>query len=112
MIDTKVLVEQVNKVIAFSQHLDNVDCSALIEKWKEGKERFIMLFQDKLIYEYPEPITVELPQEDKDAEIEKLYDFIRFHVNLEEVEPLINFLESNREFLYLNKVSLFSIVYK
>ena len=74
MIDKELLIEQVNKVIEYSQDLENIDCTSLINKWEEGKARFLHYFGDKLIYEYPKTVTIELPEEEKTKQITEFYN--------------------------------------
>ena len=61
-----------DEVLMYSQHLENVNTDKLFDKWLEKKQFFIDKF-DGLILEYPEPIEIELEQENK---IKKVHDFI------------------------------------
>jgi hypothetical protein len=58
----KELAPQVNKVISYSQSVPNkvVNSIPLLEKWYKAKSHFIQALGDKLIYEFPEPISVNL----------------------------------------------------
>ena len=67
--------KQFEEVIKWSQdyyHFD-VDAGPLFEKWHEAKKEFIEAFGG-LIYEYPEPVSFDLP---KDAKEDKFLNFVR-----------------------------------
>lgn len=108
MINKELLIKQVNRVIEYSQDLENVDCTFLIDKWVEGKNRFISCLGDDLIYEYPNTITIELPEEEKTKQINEFYALIErcaYHTPDMDAYKIISFLRNNEDSLYKNIVT-------
>ena len=106
-IDFELLKSQVNQVIKYSQNIDDVDSSNLIDRWYKGKLRFFHLFKDdSLIYECPNKITIKLPDEEKHRQINDFYNLIRnnYDNNNFNYYGLRDFLIQNEEYLYENKV--------
>lgn len=94
--------EQVNKVIEYSQDQTDINCSQLIEQWKEAKRDFIEAMNGDLIYEYPKVVEFELDDKSKDS---YLKDFINDTVDdLWEQHDLANFLRRQRNGFYSNQV--------
>ena len=52
------LKDNFNKVIQYSQNISEPQTDELLKKWYQAKKDFIFAFGDKLIYEFPETITL------------------------------------------------------
>ena len=107
LFDAQLITEQVEKVIKYSQEINgDIDCSALIASWANGKSRFFPLFGDSLIYECPDKISIKLPLEEKNKQIEQFYDTVRFHWDGRNFDyyGLKELLLRNEAYLYENKV--------
>lgn len=84
--------EQIRKVIAYSQDIENPKIDNLIADWAKAKsEIFNRFFYDKLIYTYPEKIAFDLGESIKD---ERYGSFIEYVINILNSmhHPLFTFL--------------------
>lgn len=72
----KDIQEQFNKVIKYSQDLDEVYTDELFEKWYENKKYFIEKFGNKLIWESPDTISFPLLAEDKDRKLDNFINSV------------------------------------
>ena len=94
---------QFKKVIEYSQNITDINVDALFEEWKNAKKDFIDLMNGQLIYEWPEPISFELSEKDKNMRID---DFISsVEVNWQN-RNLADFLESQRHGFFSNQVEI------
>ena len=57
--DIDIIKKQFDKVIRFSQGIEEPKTQKLFETWYEAKSRFIQGMDGKLIYEYPEEVSFE-----------------------------------------------------
>lgn len=96
----KAIQEQFNKVISFSQNMDNPQTGALFEKWATAKEMLFHRMGDQLIYECPQEITFSL---DKEAAEHMRNNFLEW-VYGEYPYDIYNFLDVNKDGFYDNKV--------
>ena len=64
---------KVEQVLEYSQHVDNLDLTNLIDRWYNAKEFFINSFGGELIYESPQKMTFHMSEENKQT---KLNSFI------------------------------------
>ena len=60
--DIDIIKKQFDKVIRFSQGIEEPKTQKLFETWYEAKSRFIQGMNGKLIYEYPEEVSFELDE--------------------------------------------------
>jgi len=90
-IDYSEIQEQFNKIISYSQNIPQPHTTALFNKWQSAKYRFIQLFGNSLIWEYPEEVTFELSQKDKKNRFD---DFIDMLVNRWQNDSLADFVEA------------------
>lgn len=69
---------KVEQVLEYSQHVDNLDLTNLIDRWYNAKEFFINSFGGELIYESPQKMTFHMSEENKQTKlngfISSLYD--------------------------------------
>ena len=94
---------QFKKVIEYSQNIKDINVDVLFEKWKNAKKDFIDLMNGQLIYEWPEPISFELSEKDKNMRID---DFISLvDINWQN-RNLADFLESQRQGFFSNQVEI------
>ena len=94
----KSIQEQFNRVIQHSQGIQNPQTDALFEVWSKRKSAFWMDMGEKLIYEHPTPIVLEMDQSAKDAKIEQLIHWVA-HFS----ESLSDFLAAQVDGIYDNK---------
>jgi hypothetical protein len=94
------LQEDFNKVIEFSQDLEKINTDDLFAQWRKAKADFIEYFGGKLIYEWPEKVTFELDNKEKD---EKIKDFINYVG--ESNSSLAEFIRLNTNSFYQNTVN-------
>lgn len=91
--------EQFDKVITYSQGIKRPKTDELFESWAEAKQEIIENFNNKLIWEVSEPITLELSSEYKRN---KLIDFIEW-INMKySFYDLTEFIRVNLDDFYSN----------
>lgn len=73
--------EQFDKVIRYSQNIKEPKTEKLFEIWAKQKNRFIELFGNKCIYEFPEPVSFELSQTEKEKRIDNFITSIETYWN-------------------------------
>lgn len=100
-VEIKKIQEQFNKVISYSQEIENPNTDKLFTEWLEAKRDFIESFGGKLIIEYPEKVSFELGSKEKSNRIS---DFIVMVESAYENIPLANFIEENKEGFFSNQV--------
>lgn len=96
------LKENVAKVLKYSQGIEEVNIEPLMNSWQKAKEKFITLFDGKLIYEFSNEVQFELSQEAKKA---RLNEFISTISNVYNNFELAEFLSCNFEDFYQNRLS-------
>ena len=99
----KELAPQVNKVISYSQSVPDkvVNSIPLLEKWYKSKSHFIHALEDELIYEFPEPISVNLTDTQKELKAANLAEFIGSNYGNQD---LCNFIFSFKKDFFNNKL--------
>lgn len=95
----KNIQKDFNKIIEYSQEIENINTDDLFAKWEKAKKDFINYFGGKLIYEWPQKISFELDESEK---IKKVKDLI------ETITPMNNdlaiFISKNSNSFYKNLV--------
>ena len=78
-----MLIDQIKKdfdrVIQYSQKINEPKTKELFDNWYKAKKSFIDAFGGKLIYEYPETVSFELNQEEKEKHMLHRIPFHIFH---------------------------------
>ena len=102
MWDIKEIEKKFNKVIEYSQNLSDIDCSKLLQQWKEAKKDFIEAMDGELIYEFPRIVDFELDEKTKNK---FLKDFIDNTVeDIWNQSDLADFLRRQQSGFYANQV--------
>ena len=91
-----------NKVIAYSQNIENPETDDLFDRWLEAKRDFIELFGGKLIYEYPEKVYFEISDSEKESRVK---DFARTVENKYGNFALSDFIFSHAKDFFPNRMS-------
>ena len=97
--DIDIIKEQFDKVIRFSQGIEEPKTQKLFETWYEAKKRFIQGMNGKLIYEYPEEISFELDEKSKKQRIDT---FVQMLYNNYDYEDLADFVLTQKEGFFNN----------
>lgn len=94
--------KQFNRVISYSQEIDNPNTDELFEKWYEAKKEFIEnMFDGNLIFDFPGTVSFELDKEDKDKKISGFIDLITYKYDMPE---LADFIADNWDGFFTNNV--------
>lgn len=99
--EIKEIQKQVESVIKHSQHLEHIDCTALIQDWFEAKRDFMEAFGGEPIFEYPETVYFELGPKEKRLRVS---DFIEMVDTRWCNGPLAQFLSEQQEGFFENRV--------
>ena len=102
----KNVQKQFNKVIEYSQGIDNPQTDELFAKWAKAKEFFIKRFGG-LVYEFPNTISFNLEENEKRRRIN---DFIDYVINTCHNDKLGNFIANNSGTFFDNKVGISTIL--
>ena len=95
------LEEQVAAVIGHSQGIQSPNVTALLEDWREAKKSFIELFDNKLIYQCPIPLSFSLGEREKEERVNHFIQVVDEEYCLYELSL---FLEAQKEGFFENKV--------
>ena len=76
-LQTWELKQQVKDVLEFSQNISGLDTTDLIDTWYRVKQRYIKAFGG-MIFEYPEKVSFELGQQEKDNKVEEFAQFVAY----------------------------------
>jgi hypothetical protein len=87
------------QVIRYSQDIENPKVDELFERWQEAKKNFIHIFDNKLIYTYPDKVTFELGEEEKNQKVANLIERVRINYKN---EPLSDFIFRMRKSFFSN----------
>lgn len=98
----KEIQEQFNRVISYSQDIENPQTDELFEQWLEAKRDFIEAMNGNLIFEWPEKVSFELGQKEKSLRID---DFIDLVLGKYDNIELADFLNCQRDNFFSNLVS-------
>ena len=90
-------LEAVLTYIKGYQNID-IDCTEVMNKWYDNKQHIIELFGDKLIYEFPKVIEIELTSKEKEKLVDKC---IRDFENQFNNNDLIAFIDRNKNGLLI-----------
>ena len=101
MCDIGAIKEQFKEVIRYSQGISNPQIDYLFREWETNKAKFIERFGG-LIYEWPEPIEFTLDPTEKKR---RVLDFVDCVSRTFDNEELADFLDSNLDTFFENKVS-------
>jgi hypothetical protein len=93
--------EQFKHVIQYSQGGLDVNVDDLFSQWVEAKRDFIEIFGGKLIYEYPEKVSFELGDKEKNIRIDNFIDDL---CNKWGNEDLADFVAEHRGGFYSNQL--------
>ena len=66
------ITKNVEKVISYSQSLNNVNATPLINQWYEAKQDFIDLFGGECTYTYPEKVSFEITKRQRELKLMNL----------------------------------------
>lgn len=94
----KSIQEAFNKVITYSQNIQNPQTDTLFSMWAENKSNFWKFMGEKLIYEFPQKVTLELDTATKEERKQHFFEWVN-----EFSETLCDFLMSQKEGFYDNK---------
>lgn len=94
------LKQQVKKILEFSQDQSNLDTNLLIDNWYEAKRRFINSFGG-LIYEYPEKVSFELGQQEREKKVEEFAHLVSYSYGN---GSLADFIMSNMDSFFSNSM--------
>ena len=97
----KEIQEQFNKVIKYSQNLDEVNSDDLFDRWFEAKRDFIESFGGNLIVELPKKVTFDLTEKEKRKRIEDFLTMVDYNYGNGE---LAQFIDIQKEGFYQNEV--------
>ena len=104
MINLEEIENQFIEVIKYSQQVDPKNYKEVISQWYNSKSYYISKFGDKLIYESPNIITVNLSEEEKLA---RFNEFICWISDEYDEEDLFVFLNKNGyQCFFDNKVEI------
>ena len=95
--------EKFEEIISYSQGINQPKVDKLFDLWLENKKSYIELFDGKLIYELPEPVSFEMTEKDKRSKFEDFLTSMDTYVNIN--DDFIDFLEVER-LLLLKMVQL------
>ena len=97
--DIDIIKKQFDKVIRFSQGIEEPKTQKLFETWYEAKSRFIQGMNGKLIYEYPEEVSFELDEKSKKQRIDT---FVQMLYNNYNYEDLADFVLTQKDGFFKN----------
>ncbi len=107
MVNIKEIQEQFDKVIAYSQGLSTVKSDELFDKWLEAKRDIIEAFGGRLIYVYPQKVTFELSQREKELRVSEFIDSVAMTWDN---EYLADFIHDNQDGFFKNIVTKSTMV--
>ena len=94
--------EKFKEIISYSQEIAQPKVDKLFDLWLENKKSYIELFDGKLIYELPEPVSFEMTEKDKKSKFEDFLTSMDTYVNIN--DDFIDFLEVERDGFFSNTV--------
>ncbi len=99
--DIDAIKEQFDRVISYSQGIENPKTEMLFRTWLRKKEWFIEKFGNKLIYEYPQTVSFEISEEEKKSRFES---FSAYAWDVLERSEFGGYLDWQREGFFKNRV--------
>lgn len=103
MIDIKAIQKDFNRVISYSQWVEDVHSDSIFENWKKNKAHFI----DKwggLTYELDEVVTLDMPEKDKNLMFKEFFTDLKVYSDKRELVKEF-FCQQKVEDFFQNKVS-------
>ena len=97
----KEIQEKFNKVISYSQGIEDPKTDVLFSRWLESKRNFIEAMGGRLIWEWPEPVSFELGIKEKNLRID---DFIDMVCTKWQNNDLADFIALERDGFFSNQV--------
>ena len=97
----KEIQEKFNKVISYSQGIEDPKTDNLFSRWLESKRDFIEAMDGRLIWEWPEPVSFELGIKEKNLRID---DFIDMVCTKWQNNDLADFISLERDGFFSNQV--------
>ena len=97
----KEIQEKFNKVISYSQGIEDPKTDNLFSRWLENKRDFIEAMDGKRIWEWPEPVSFELGIKEKNLRID---DFIDMVCTKWQNNDLADFISLERDGFFSNQV--------
>ncbi len=94
--------EKFKEIISYSQEIAQPKVDKLFDLWLENKKSYIELFDGKLIYELPEPVSFEMTEKDKKSKFEDFLTSMDTYVNTN--NDFVDFLEFERDGFFSNTV--------
>lgn len=92
--------EKFKEVIAYSQcGIPDPKVDDLFNRWLEAKRDFIEAWDGQLIYEWPEKVSFELSQKEKNRKLDEFIDRISYHYAN---SPLADFIAARRDDFFSN----------
>lgn len=96
------LAPMVDKVINYSQGVCGSNSTDILNRWYDAKETLIKRMGGKLIYEFPNTISINLTENQKNLKVNEVIDRIRYNFRNED---LANFIDYNKKDFFTNKIS-------
>lgn len=90
--------KQFNKVISYSQNIDEPQTNALFKRWANSKSIFWKAMGEQLIFEYPQPVTLEMDAVTKESRIQHFIDWVDQYS-----DSLSYFISQQRDGFFDNK---------
>ena len=97
----KEIQEKFNKVISYSQGIENPKTDALFSRWLESKRDFIEAMGGRLIWDWPASVSFELGIKEKNLRID---DFIDMVCTKWQNNDLADFIALERDGFFSNQV--------
>ena len=95
----KDIQEKFNKVIEYSQEIEDINTDDLFYRWEKAKQKFIKYFGDRLIYTWPYKVSFELDDGEKNKKVSDLITQIE-----RKNTSLARFIEENKKGFYAFKI--------
>lgn len=95
----KDIQEKFNKIIEYSQEIEDINTDDLFSRWEKAKQKFIKYFGDRLIYTWPYKVSFELDDNEKNKKVSDLITQIE-----QKNTSLARFIEENKKGFYENFV--------
>lgn len=88
-----------DKVVEYSQEFSGLDTEVLFQRWYDAKKDFIDKLGDKLIYEFPEPVTLALDDKIKEGRLDSFINWVGSGIDAD----LADFFLANMNGFFGNK---------
>ena len=99
--DRQNIEEQVKRVLQYSQNVNNPKITELMDNWETNKKKFFKAFGNKLIYEFDDPVSLELNPTVKE---QKVVDFAHMIVTKWKNQALAEFVMEQEDGFFDNRV--------